>query len=56
MSDLPEVVDAVALCMQRHESNPKIFSKGCGVLWKLAHEAGAVKVCAKDVHLPLESF
>lgn len=45
MSELPEVVDAVVLCMQRHDANPKVFSKGCGVLWKLSHELAAVKVC-----------
>jgi hypothetical protein len=45
MSNIPEVVDAVVVCMYKHDSNPKVFSKGCAVLWKMAHEEAAVKVC-----------
>lgn len=44
MSCLHEVVDAVVVCMSRHDSNPRVFSKGCAVLWKMAHTVEAVKV------------
>ncbi len=48
MSNMPEVFDVVIACMSRHETTPKVFSKGCGVLWKLAHQPEAVKVQFKN--------
>jgi hypothetical protein len=46
MGRLPEVVDTVIGCMSRHDNLTKVFSKGCAVLWKLAHEESTVKVSA----------
>ena len=44
MSRIPEVVDAVVTCMSRNEMTPKVFCKGCAVLWKLTHQPEAVQV------------
>ena len=44
MSTMPEVFDAVVNCMSKNEMTPKVFCKGCAVLWKLTHLSDAVKV------------
>ena len=44
MSTMPEVFDAVVNCMSKNEMTPKVFCKGCAVLWKLTHQSEAVKV------------
>ncbi len=51
MSTMPEVFEAVVNCMSKNEMTPKVFCKGCAVLWKLTHLSDAVKVnLAFDSH------